>query len=67
MSMIEAVTNVVVGFVIALVTQLAVFPRFGLQASFADNIVISGVFTVVSILRSFVLRRLFESIRLRAR
>jgi hypothetical protein len=65
MSLVEATTNVVVGFGVALLTQLMVFPCFGLRISTSDNLLISAIFTGISLVRSFVLRRLFESIRSR--
>ena len=65
MSLVEAVTNVVVGFLLALLTQMAIFPMFGLVVSVADNLVIGSIFTAVSILRSFALRRGFEAVRAR--
>lgn len=65
MSFVEAIANVIVGFLLAVATQLAVFPIFGIQASLSDTMQIGGVFTVVSILRSFMLRRMFEAIRSR--
>ena len=65
MSLVEAVANVAVGYGIAVITQVAVFPLFGLDVSLVDNLLIGGVFTVTSIARSFSLRRLFEAIRLR--
>ena len=67
MSLVESIANVVVGFGIAVLTQIAVFPIFGLQASLADNLVIGLVFTAVSIARSFALRRVFEEFRVRAK
>lgn len=67
MSLVEAVTNVVVGYVVAVLTQFAVFPVFGLVASVADNLTIGAVFTSVSIVRSYFVRRLFEVVRVRAR
>ena len=63
MSLVEATTNVVVGFLLALLTQIAIFPPFGLVVSVADNVLISAIFTAVSLLRSFILRRLFEALR----
>ena len=66
MSLVESIANVVVGFGIAVLTQIAVFPIFGLQVSLADNLVIGLVFTAVSIARSFALRRVFEELRVRA-
>ena len=63
MSLVEAVANVVVGYGVAVVTQVLVFPVFGLEASLSDNLVIGGVFTVVSLVRSYALRRVFEAVR----
>ncbi|NCC86143.1 MAG: hypothetical protein EOM03_18885 [Clostridia bacterium] len=63
MSFAEAVVNVVVGYGVAVLTQMLVFPLFGLRASVSDNLVIGVIFTVVSLARSFTLRRVFESLR----
>ena len=63
MSFAEAVVNVVVGYGVAVVTQMLVFPLFGMRASVHDNLVIGVIFTVVSLARSFTLRRVFESLR----
>jgi hypothetical protein len=63
MSLVEAVANVVVGYVVAVLTQFAVFPQFGLGVPVADNLIIGAIFTAVSLLRSFALRRLFEALR----
>jgi hypothetical protein len=65
MSLIESVTNVVVGFLLALLTQIAIFPLFGLAVSVPDNLIIGCIFTAVSVVRSFTLRRLFEAVRAR--
>ena len=63
MSLVEAIANVAVGFGVAVLTQIIVFPLFGLQVSLAENLAIGGLFTTVSIGRSYVLRRVFEAIR----
>ena len=63
MSFAESVTNVVVGYGVAVVTQMLVFPLFGMRASVHDNLVIGVIFTVVSLARSFTLRRVFENLR----
>jgi len=65
MSLVEALTNVAVGYGVAVVTQMAVFPLFGLQATLAQNMMMGAIFTVVSIVRSYALRRVFEEIRVR--
>ena len=61
MSLVEAVTNVVVGYTLAVATQIVVFPWFGVQASLGENLALGGVFTGISLLRSYALRRLFEA------
>jgi hypothetical protein len=63
MSMVEAITNVIVGYGVAVVTQILIFPIFGLQTTVGQNLAMGGIFTIVSLFRSFCLRRLFEAIR----
>ena len=65
MSLVEAGANVAVGFSVALATQLVVFPVFGLEATLGQNLAIRGVFTAVSVVRSYLLRRAFEALRAR--
>ena len=59
MSLIEAITNVALGYALALVTQMLVFPWFGLHASLGDNLALGLIFTAVSLMRGYALRRLF--------
>jgi hypothetical protein len=63
MSLVEAITNVIVGYGVAVVTQILIFPIFGLHTTLAQNLQMGLLFTGVSIIRSFLLRRLFEAIR----
>lgn len=60
MSLMEAATNIVVGYGLAVLTQVLVFPLFGLSVSLGENLSIGAVFTVVSLVRSFALRRIFN-------
>lgn len=64
MSLVEATANVVVGYGVAVATQILIFPIFGLHTTLAQNLKMGAVFTVVSIARSIALRRLFEAKRL---
>lgn len=66
MSLIEAVTNVIVGYGVAVVTQILIFPIFGLHTTLSQNLKMGAIFTIVSIARSFALRRVFEAIRMRS-
>ena len=59
-SLIEAITNVVEGYALAVLTQIVVFPWFGLKVSLNDNLAIGAIFVIISLLRSYALRRLFE-------
>jgi hypothetical protein len=65
MSLVESLANVLVGYGVAVVTQMAVFPLFGLALTVTENLLIGLIFTVVSIVRSYVLRRGFEALRVR--
>ena len=62
MSLVEAIANVAIGFWIAVGTQRLVFPLFGIETAFATDLAIGAVFTAVSIVRSYLVRRLFERI-----
>jgi hypothetical protein len=66
MSLMEAVINVAIGFGVAVGVQMAIFPIFGLHAPMQDHLAIGGAFTLVSVARSYTLRRVFEAIRMRA-
>lgn len=65
MSFIESILSTAIGFGVALVTQIFVFPLFGFEPSFTQNLLITCIFTVVSIARQFCVRRLFEALHIR--
>ena len=62
MSLFEAVANVVLGCAVAMVAQLLAFPVVGIQAGMSQHLLLSGIFTGVSLVRSYALRRLFNRI-----
>jgi len=63
MSLIESITNVIAGYSIALLSQLIIFPVMGLDVPLSSNLIIGLFFTVVSIIRSYCLRRIFNKIK----
>ncbi len=65
MSLVESLANVLVGYGVAVVTQMVVFPLFGLAVTVTENLLIGLIFTVVSIVRSYALRRGFEALPVR--
>lgn len=58
-SLIESITNVAIGYAVALASQLAIFPVFGIHITITDNLLIGAWFTAISIARSYVVRRWF--------
>lgn len=60
MSFLESCINVAVGYGVAVAAQIAIFPVFGIKVPLADNLMIGAFFTIVSIARSYALRRVFN-------
>lgn len=59
-SLIEVVLNTIVGFVVAMLAQAFIFPLYGFKSTLGENLQIAAFFTVVSIIRSYWMRRLFN-------
>lgn len=60
-SFIETVTNVVIGFLVAMLTYTFIInPLWGLDSSVWDSFGITSVFMLFSILRQYIIRRLFN-------
>jgi hypothetical protein len=62
-SLRESGMNIVVGFAIQFAANYFILPLFGLHPSVADLFGLGGIFTVISVVRSYVLRRVFEKKR----
>lgn len=60
-SLAEVSLNVAIGWAVAFLAQLIVFPLFGINVTVGEQLSISVVFTVVSIIRSYVIRRWFNA------
>jgi len=65
MSLVESLANVLIGYGVAVATQMLLFPLFGVNVTIADNLLMGLVFTAISIVRSYILRRSFEALRVR--
>lgn len=60
-SFMEALTNAAVGIGVSFVANLVILPIvFGITPSMAENLLIGGLYTIVSIARSYTLRRMFD-------
>ena len=58
--MVESLTNVAIGYGVALASQLLIFPFYDIDISLQDNIAIGVWFTLISLVRSYVIRRCFN-------
>ncbi len=62
-SFIEACANIAVGMGVALASQLVIFPLYDIHLPFSQNIEITAWFTLVSLVRSYCLRRWFNNFK----
>lgn len=60
-SLIEATFNTAIGFVVALVSQIIVFPMFDIHVPIQTNLGIGAWFTLISVVRSYAIRRWFNA------
>lgn len=60
-SLIESLTSTTIGIIIGVVLNLTILPIFGYPVSLSDSLWISVIFTVISIIRSYIIRRWFNS------
>lgn len=59
-SALEALTNIVIGASVALCAQYLWFPVIGYQFTHTEHLATTAVFTAVSFIRSYALRRIFN-------
>lgn len=59
-SLIEAFVNVAVGYSVAVTSQVIIFPMYEVHITLEANLLIGVWFTLISLIRSYVLRRLFN-------
>ena len=59
MSLIESVANTGAGFALSLLIQLSLFSLMSIETTTTQNLLMSGVFTVASLVRGYLMRRLF--------
>jgi hypothetical protein len=60
-SALESITNVVVGLVVSILTQMILFPALNIPVTFNQNLVITLVFFVLSFARGYIIRRIFNN------
>lgn len=61
-SFIEVMTSTIIGYISALISQWIIFPLFGIYNTLGENMLIAAWFTVISIIRGYIVRRWFNHI-----
>ena len=61
-STIESLTNTIVGLLTSFAIQLVIYPLLSIPVTLNQNIIITVVFFVVSFLRGYIIRRVFNKI-----
>ena len=62
-SITEAWANIAVGFTVNYVANLLIFPHFGFHISLEANFLMGLIYTAISLVRSYILRRYFNGLR----
>lgn len=65
-SLIEACMNVAIGFAINFCANLLILPLIGFHITVGQNLFIGVLYTVISVARSYVVRRWFNAMLQRA-
>lgn len=60
-SLIESLMNIAIGYGVALLSQIVVFPLFDIHVPLSTNLWIGAWFTVISLVRSYIIRRWFNA------
>lgn len=59
-SLVESITNIIIGYTVAIASQLIIFPMFDISIPLGDNLLIGAYFTIISLVRSYIVRRYFN-------
>ena len=65
MSMIEAAFATATSYCVAIGCQLVIYPLFDIHVTLTQNFALAGVFTLISLVRGYMVRRAFNYIHLR--
>jgi len=58
-SLVESIFNIIIGLTISFISNLIILPLFGFEPTFEDLALISVIYTLISLARSYLIRRLF--------
>ena len=61
-SLTESITNILIGYLVACFSQIIIFPFFDIHIPLSDNFIIGVWFTIISLIRSYTIRRFFNRV-----
>lgn len=64
-SRVEVALGTIIGYLVALITQMLVFPLWGIETTAIDNFSIAAIFTVISLIRGYYVRRFFNQLHIK--
>ena len=64
-SFLESALNIFVGYIVAILSQLIIFPWFGIHLPIHENLLMGLFFTVISLIRSYFIRRWFNWLQIK--
>lgn len=59
-SLLEAFVNIAIGYTVAILSQMLIFPMFGIILATEEHLLIGFYFTVISIVRTYAVRRYYN-------
>ena len=60
-SLIESAINTGLGFLVAMVTQILIYPLFDIDVTMGDQSLLALIFTAMSLVRGYIVRRYFNT------
>jgi len=58
-SIIESIVQTIIGLATSVLIQVILYPMMGIPVTFSQNLIITSVFFIVSIIRGYLVRRWF--------
>jgi hypothetical protein len=62
-SLIEACFGTAIGLVVSTVANIVLMPMYGYPITLGESASLSVIYTIISVTRSFLVRRVFEGVR----
>ena len=60
-SIIESITQTLIGLIVSFCIQLVIYPLLNIEVTFSQNLIITFVFFIASIIRGYIIRRFFNN------